>query len=238
VGLSFHRQPTSKKLLEIAWDYPASIDLPKVEPADPNGTRAQPRMTALPREEAFALLTSEDDRPLLVLRECEWCKGTDDALLHREMDNEKTKLLSRWFHCVKLRPHVLEAEHRFHHLFGGKDPPHLFLSSADGSTVVPFDGRQAPSSLSKEMTSILRSEYATDPEEALRELRRLLDLYDHFDALEVQLREQIDTEVESRGPDSAKARRLRARLEEVAAEKERAKAREATLADLGPKRPS
>ena len=58
----------------------------------------------LPPEEAYAMLAGEDHRPLLVLRECMTCNGTDDALMTRKADNERTMLLSRWFHCVKLPP--------------------------------------------------------------------------------------------------------------------------------------
>jgi len=238
IGLAFHRQPTSKKMLEIAWDYPASLDLPKVEPGSPESTRVQPRMVALPREEAIAHLNETDKRPLLVLRECQWCRGTDDALLSRDLDNEKTKLLSRWFHCVKLRPHVLDPEHRFHNLFGGESPPHLFLASADGSNVVPFDGRQSAASLWEAMSSVLRREYGKDPEVALRELRRLLDRYDHLESLEIQLREQLDAAVEAHGPASPKTRRVRARLEAIEREKAEAKAREAEVSDLDLKNPA
>ena len=106
--------------LRIQWDHPVP---PKPE-VDPEATVAIPRR-ALPLEEALAVIRGNDPRPLLVLRECVRCTGTEDALLKRMEDNERTFLMSRWFHCVKLPPAVLEPEHAFHNLFPGEKPGSL-----------------------------------------------------------------------------------------------------------------
>ena len=103
--MSFERRKTSKDRLKIKWDFPASIEM-KVDKS--GRTTAQVRMYALGVEEAFKRIRGDDERPLLIVRECGKCKGSDDAVLSRTLDNEKTLLLSRWFHCVKLMHHVLD----------------------------------------------------------------------------------------------------------------------------------
>ncbi len=234
MALTFERRKTSKQRLRIDWDHPASIDLPADDGG--GGTRAQVRMYAVTREEAFARLCGDDLRPLLVVRECNKCKGTDDALLSRTLDNERTLLLARWFHCVKLRHHVLEQDHTFHQLFTGDAPPHLFLALADGSNVVPLPGTQSQSELWGSMLRVLDLAYERDARQALEEMNRLLTTYDHLDSLEDMLAEQVDAAVEKHGPDSAKVARLRAKLDKVRAQKTAALAREKEVADLGLRR--
>src|SRR6185436_5147183 len=91
------RGPTTRTELEIQWDHPVP---PKAAPGDPERTVAIVKR-ALPFEEALAVIRGNDPRPLLVVRECVRCSGTEDALLRRMEDNERTFLMSRWFHCVK-----------------------------------------------------------------------------------------------------------------------------------------
>ena len=81
--------------------------VPPEEPEAKHST-AKKKRKALSREDAFKVIAGNDPRPLLVLRECKVCNGTDDALLKGGIDNERTFLLSRWFHCVKLPVDVLE----------------------------------------------------------------------------------------------------------------------------------
>ena len=68
-------------------------------------------MVALSREEAVKKIAGTDPRPLLVVRECNLCRGANHALLSHKLDNERTLLLTQWFHCVKLRPNVLDKNH-------------------------------------------------------------------------------------------------------------------------------
>ena len=82
------------------------------------GTVARPLRHALSSETVFRTLAGTDPRPLLVLRECAFCNGTDDALLSKGADNERTFLLSTWFHCVKLPVDVLKPDHPYYELFG------------------------------------------------------------------------------------------------------------------------
>lgn len=211
------------------WDYPASLLL---EERDDGPTRSAARMYALEVGEAVARLAGDDPRPLLVVRECNQCKGTDDALLARNLDNEKTLLLSRWFHCVKLKHHVLESDHSFSKLFEGPRPPHLFLCLPDGSNMTPLPGDQNQRELWESMDKVLHLSYERDAMKASKELIKLLSTYDHLDSMEDMYREQLDYEIERRGPDSSKARRLRDKLAEVAKEKKAAKAREEKIVDL------
>lgn len=190
-------------------------------------------MHALSREEAFAKLTAEDRRPLLILRECGYCKGTEDALLSRKLNNERTKLLTRWFHCVRFKPNVLEPTHTFRALFAGERPPHVLLATADGETIVPLDGRQSQAMLWKAMRRVLAQAYEKDPDEALRRIQRLMVKYDHYDSMLQQYREQLELELEAKGPRSPKLRSLRRKIQRL--EKQRAKALEEQrrLEDLG-----
>jgi hypothetical protein len=231
MALSFERQATSKKLLEIAWDYPETLD---AHEADDGKTRASARMIKISREEALARLTAGDDRPLLVLRECNVCKGSDDALLGNKLENERTKLLTRWFHCVKFKPNVMfDENHTFHALFDGKPAPHLFLCRADGSQLVPLGGRVPQGEIWAAMHAVLASHYERDAKEATDGILELMAHFDHLDAMELQFKEQIDAEIEVRGPKSAKLRRLREKLAKVDADRDELRARQKKLEDLG-----
>jgi hypothetical protein len=181
----------------LGWDW----DWPRVRQ---RGDEAR----ALAREEAFAELAGRDERPLLVVRECEACRGTDDAFLSRELDNEKTILLARWFHAVKLPPEVLEDDHPFHALFEGARPPHLFVCNRDGSGLQPLDGTESQARLWAAMVSVLRANYHKDPQRAVSELRRLLDQLDRCDTLVEQAEERLLDERIAHGPKAPSVKEL------------------------------
>jgi hypothetical protein len=63
------------------------------------------------------------------VRECKVCNKTDDALLRPGAQNERTILLSRWFHCVKVPVDVLQPDHPFNALFPDTKSEHLFVSA-------------------------------------------------------------------------------------------------------------
>jgi hypothetical protein len=127
------RGPSAQELLEIDWKYPVFKAEAKL--ADDGRTVAGTVQRALPLERAVAYLAGEDPRPLLVLRECLVCNGTDKALLGAEADNEKTVLLTRWFHCVKLPVDVmLKEDHPFHDT--GPFPLAFFFSAVEEVTAV------------------------------------------------------------------------------------------------------
>jgi hypothetical protein len=169
--------------------------------------------------EAFEALANGDPRPLLVLRDCEACAGGEDAFLSREFDNEKTILLGRWFHAVKLPMEVLDDTHSFHELFSEKKPAHLFLATADGKTRVDLDGKQSQKKLWAAMTKVLKKSYKKSPDSALKEMRKLLDALDRYDNLVAAAEQRLMDETASKGTDAASVKKLAAELEELNAER-------------------
>lgn len=222
------RGPSSRDELEIQWQYPVFVAEQK---DDGERTQAVQAKRALPLDEAFAYLAGDDPRPLLVLRECLTCNGTDDALLTRQADNERTMLLTRWFHCVKLPPAVLEADHPFHALFADEAPPHLFVAQRDGRGRVDLKGDQSRSELWKAMDGTLAVAYqqvtSSGPKRALGELNKLLDKLDAVDDEFLLTERRLEDEIEESGPDGRKAKKLAKEL--VSLKEERAELRAKAL---------
>lgn len=194
---------------------------------------------ALTRAEAFRVLAGDDPRPLLVLRECLSCSGTDDALLSRSEDNERTLLFSRWFHCVKLPPDVLAPDHPFHVLFADKSPPHLFVSDARGGDLIALEGDQSRTELWSCMEKVLDREYEKDPGRALKRLAKLLGEYDVLDDRIARLKDRFEETIEDKGPHSPKLKKIQrdlTRAEEELAEllEEEAQASELELRPAAP----
>ncbi|MCB9886980.1 MAG: hypothetical protein H6838_15920 [Planctomycetes bacterium] len=191
---------------------------------------------ALPLEQAYAYIAAGDRRPMLILRECERCKGTDHALLSRSLDNEQTVLLTHWFHCVKLPPNVLTENHPFFNLFkrekDGERIPHLFFCDPDGSNKEALPGDQPQAELWKTMFSYLDRCYDENAKESVRELRKLLSQYDKIDGLEKELKARIDREIEKNGPKSAKLKKLDRDMEKLNKERTKLQAEEKELRDL------
>ena len=183
------------------------------------GTTARRAASALPLAEAYAEIAGDDPRPLLVLRECLTCTGTDDALLTRDTDNEKTMLMSRWFHCVKLPPDVLEETHPYHALFAGDDPAHLFLSAPDGAGREELEGDQSRTELWRLMEARLSDSYEEQPRKALKSLAKVLDRLDLLDVEIGQTQDELDRAAEDHGPGSSKFRKAKAELTELQAER-------------------
>ena len=70
---------------------------------------------------------------------------------------------------------MLKANLPFRKLLTEKHPPHLFLSSWDGETVIPLTGLQTQTQLWKAMDSLLSKYYRSDTKRALKELAKLLN---------------------------------------------------------------
>jgi len=156
-----------------------------------------------------------------VLRECKTCNGTDDALLSRgKVDNERTFLLSRWFHCVKLPVDVLEKDHPFHNLFDEKDPEHMFLGTADGSVRRALESERSRVELWDAMTAVLRGSYQKEPESTVKKMQKLIDEFDRADVQLLSLEQRIDTLLESEGPDSKKLKKAKEELESARKQRE------------------
>lgn len=202
--------------MDIRWDYPV-YTLP--EEVVSGNTVAKAVRTALSREEALKVIAGDDPRPLLVLRECKVCNGTDEALLKSGIDNEKTYLLSIWFHCVKLPADVMEADHPFHNLFLEETPEHLFVSSIDGSNHKALQSQTSRTELWKNMGEVLAKEYQDDPEKSLRKITRVLDKLDGVDERFNLIATKRDELLEEDGPGSRKLAKLQAEIDELEAER-------------------
>ncbi|MBC8406317.1 MAG: hypothetical protein H8E15_13920 [Planctomycetes bacterium] len=233
---------TAKKLLRMQWDYPVfqRKALPgEVDTTSDDDTVAVATLAALPREEAFLFVAGDDPRPLLLLRECESCNGTDNALLSKTEGNEKTLLMSRWFHCVKLPTHILKEKHPFTKLFTefpGNNVPHLFLTSRDGLLSIPLKGDQSPGELWKHMEKVLTYDYNKKPKGVLKEVTKILIQYDNLDAEESIVEEKMQLELEKNGPKSKKLKKLRKELDRIESDRTKLKSKEAKLMDLDLKR--
>ncbi|MCB9883509.1 MAG: hypothetical protein H6834_17110 [Planctomycetes bacterium] len=230
--MSFERGRTSKGFLKLDWTFPAVLDV-QPDTAPKGGTTTAPRMVALDRSVAFTKIAGEDLRPLLILRECGHCKGTEDALLSRKLDNERTQLMAAWFHCVKFKPNVLEENHTFRKIFGEESPAHLVLCSPDGSNLVRFDGAQSQGDLLDAMQSLMAIHYEKSPEASIKRLQRLLEKYDQQDAAEAQAAEKLDMEFESEQPSKRAIAKWKKRLEQLEKDRKRLDEERAKLLDLG-----
>ncbi|TAH34351.1 MAG: hypothetical protein EYC70_15500 [Planctomycetota bacterium] len=231
IPIAITRQKTSKSRLKIRWDYP--VYKPEaLAKLDWETVSVQPDK-ALPREEAFRAIAKDDPRPLLILRECQACVGSEVALLSTSAENDRTLLLARWFHCVKLPPDVLREDHPFRHVFPEEEPPHLLLARRDGSSAIPLSGAQSQGDLWDSMHAALRADYAKDPEKAVNEILKLLAHYDALDGQIVLQEDRLDEAIEKEGPDSSKARSIRKDIQRLEKEKKEALAREEKAADLG-----
>lgn len=227
--LVFTHGRTSEALLNVNWEFPVYV--PPAGAADQ--TRA---VAALSREDALKAIAGDDRRPLLILRECFKCAGSDTALLSQTLRNERTVLLTHWFHCVKLPVQVAEANHPFAAIF--EDGTHVFLCSADGSKRVDFSGEQSQTQLWKAMTGLLRDSYEGDPEASVKEMLSLLTQFDRIDDQEGRLLVAIDNELETKGARSAKLERLQAELRDLGEKKADLVARQKKLAGLPLKTPA
>ena len=156
------------------------------------------------------------------------CNGTDDALLTRQEDNERTFLLSRWFHCVKLSPDVIETDHPFHALFDGEAPAHLFLAGREGQNRIELKGDQSRTELWKAMNATLSQAYEKvskkGPKRALSALFKLLDKLDQVDEELALVQRSLDKELEDSGKGTRKVKKLTARLEGLRSERSQLRA--------------
>jgi hypothetical protein len=227
LAISFERGATSKDRLKIDWRHPV--------PPAPEGTGTAV-VSALPLEQALQVLWEGDERPLLVLRECSFCTGTDQALLSHSLNNDRTLLMTKWFRVVRLPPHVTEPRHPFHNVIAGysfKGSPHLYLLAHPWAEPVEFTGQQTQSSLWQGMTTVIAERYSKDPAKAVREWLSLLQQFDKLDSMSLAMQKDLDEVRAKDGPDSARAKSLEKHLADARKEHAEALAREARVRDLG-----
>jgi hypothetical protein len=207
------RGPSARTVLDLGWQYPVYSE-PQA-PAAEGRTLALAARRALPYEQAFAYIAGDDPRPLLVLRECAVCNGTDNALLSRGADNEKTFLFSRWFHCVKLPIDVMEDDHPFRNLFPGGRSEHLFMATRDGSLRIPLEGERSRTELWGSMLEVLSADYRSDPERSVKDIQKVLDRLDSIDMRIAELSTRVDELLETEGLRSYKLKKTRKKLGEA-----------------------
>jgi len=227
MAMSTERGATSKDRLKLDWLHP-------VPPAPTPGTTAA--VSALPLEQALKVMWEDDQRPLLVLRECMFCQDSDQALLSRSLNNDRTLLLTKWFRLVRLPPHVTEPTHAFHNVFAGysfKGTPHFYLLARPDAQPVEFTGAQTQSSLWQGMYSVLSERYSRDPAKAVKEWLTLLERFDRLDAQLLSMQQQLDEARASEGPDSDKVKGLQKRIADARQEHTEMLAREQRVRDLG-----
>lgn len=208
------RGPSARSYLQMAWEYPVY----KVEAKKSSGdTVAKTARVALSREAALAYLAGDDPRPLLVLRECKVCNGTDEALLKGGVDNEKTFMLAAWFHCVKLPADVMEEDHPFHNVFVEKQPEHLFVCSVDGSNHDSLESQTSRTELWKSMRGVIAKEYKSKPDSSLKSIAKLLDKMDVADTRLSEVKARREDVLEQDGPKSRKLVKLNRDVQQVEA---------------------
>lgn len=214
------RGPSAQTILKLTWDYPV-YHVPVVEVE--GRTVAKRAKMALTEEQALAYIAGDDMRPLLVLRECKVCNGTDDALLSRgDLDNEKIFLLSRWFHCVKLPVDVLQEDHPFHNLFlPADDAPHMFMAASDGTNRVNLESDKSRRELKRSMGAVLKSQYKKGPDKQLKAMAKSIDKFDLVDQEILVLEKKIDHVMEEDGPKSRKLKKLHPKLADAQAERQK-----------------
>ena len=207
--MTFTRQTTSKEILKLDWHFPISSTF-KQQAGDGRTVASE---YALPREEAFVHINGKGNKkPLLVLRECVLCKGTDHALFDRRLANEKTKLLCEWFYCVKLPPRVLDKKHAFRHLFAKKKPPHVFICSHDGKDLTEFDGLQSQTQLQAAMVKLIESAYEKKPLPAVKSMLRFLSRFDTHDAMLLELTNRMQKEMLREKPRKSSLAKLKSKI--------------------------
>lgn len=198
-------------MLKVVWDYPTY----KADEPVKSGSVAKAARRALSAEEAFSYVAGKDPRPLLVLRECLTCNGTDDALLSKGVDNERTFLLSTWFHCVKLPVDVMQKDHPFYEMFGHEDVEHLFVATRDGALKFPLESDTSRTQLWESMGRVLAATYKQDAQPVVKLMQKSLDRLDVLDDRLLDLRAKRNELLEEEGSDSKKIAKIDREIEEA-----------------------
>jgi hypothetical protein len=196
------RGPTTRSLMKVLWEYP-------VQAAEHSDATQVEQRTSLSRADAIRALAGDDPRPLLVVRECVSCNKTDRTLLSPGVDNERTILLSRFFHCVKLPMNANEAGSPYQALFSSTSPEHMFVCQKDGSAPMSLATEDSRPELWATLERALSASYTKDAAAAVREMSKQIDLIDTYERQLQELERRRDGLVEGESrPDASKVRRL------------------------------
>ncbi|MBL8860029.1 MAG: hypothetical protein JNL28_16085 [Planctomycetes bacterium] len=202
------RGASSRPFLKLDWDYPVY----KEAEVRTTGTAPVAVRRALSRADALRFIAGDDPRPLLVLRECSVCNKTDDALLKGGPENDRTLVLSRWFHCVKLPVDVIAPDHPFNALFPNDESEHLFLALVDGEAKIPLESEGSRTELWDSMSRILERSYEKNPASSYADVLKRIEKLDEFDFKIANLEARKGLEMESARPDRKKVDALDAEI--------------------------
>jgi hypothetical protein len=201
-GSAVKRGPTTRNLMKVLWAYPGQA-------SQRSDATAVEQRTSLSRADAIRTLAGDDPRPLLVVRECASCNKTDRTLLTPGVDNERTILLSRFFHCVKLPLNANESGSPYAALFSSSNPEHMFVCQKDGSAPMTLSAEDSRPELWATLERALSSSYTKDATAAVREMSKQIDLIDTYERQLKELERRRDGLVEGESrPDATKVRRL------------------------------
>ncbi len=226
----------SRELLDLRWNYP--VFKAEAAPVSEHGTSVAPIREALPREKAIEVLSGNDPRPLLVLRECSVCNKTDDALLSRNESNERTLVLARFFRCVKLPVDVVEPDHPFHALFPSNESEHLFVSGPGVSAKLPLESDTSRVELWAAMESTLAANYGLDAVKVTRQVLQGLDKIDECERKLTTLETRKGALMETPNVDVAKVRQIDVELASARRDAEAARSEVAKIFEAKPKTPA
>ena len=114
----------------------------------------------------------------------------------------------------------------------------LFVAlNEEGSNLVPLSGGQSQSELWDSMSSLIKVHYKKNAKKAIKEIMRVFETYDQIDSMEDMVLEQVDAELEKKGPKSRRLKKLKSKLHDLAAKKKAAAAREKVVSDLDLRQP-
>ena len=215
------RGASSQSLLKMNWDYPVYKVADEVRSS---GTAPVALRSALTRAEALRFIAGDDPRPLLVLRECPVCNKTDDALLKGGPENDRTLVLSRWFHCVKLPVDVTDPTHPFNALFPNDESEHLFIALAGGEAKVPLESDGSRTELWAGMGRVLELAYEKNPSASYADVLKRIDKLDLLDFKVTECEARKGLEMEGARPDRKKVEALDHEIAELKAQIETEKA--------------
>ena len=210
---------SSRQRLQIRWQTPAVL------------VRKQTR--ALPLQKALEELRGKDPRPLLIQREAETSHKKRDDRVIRYLQGEEIRLLTHWFHCIRVGRKVLDPKHPYHALFAGKRPAQVLVVTWDGKTMKSLHGGEKERTTIGAVVAIAKLEYRKDPLAAIKQWSKLLLQWDKLDTEAEEWEARLAKAIDKQGDRSANARKWRRRLDSQPRARAALAKKEKKLQDLG-----
>lgn len=214
--MDFRRDDATLRAIDIEWNFP------KVPASD----------HPLAWKDAVAVLADDDRRPILVRRQPHEVEADQAARITALLDLEEVRIMSRWFRCVDVPDATRHPAHPLSGLYFPEYAPLLFIVHPDASDPVGFSGFEPPSEMVRALHRALERAYEGNAPRAVKGIRRILEDYDRLYARERELKQLRDDAIVDDGPDDEKVRKYARKLEQVRAEIEMVKEREAKLSAL------